>query len=62
MDQPITEDTDVADVIAGPLARAHAGLPPEGCTIPVGTREEMREQLFAVLLDDARSETPGRAA
>ncbi|GAB3214224.1 hypothetical protein GCM10027294_52820 [Marinactinospora endophytica] len=49
-----------ADVVHRALERAHSDLPPEGVTIEAADEASMREELFAVLLDDA--EHPWRAA
>lgn len=49
-----------AALVERAIERAHADLPPEGVTIEAGPLEQMREELFAVLLDDA--EHPERAA
>lgn len=49
-----------AALVERALERARAELPPEGVTIEAGPIEQMREELFAVLLYDA--EHPERAA
>lgn len=62
MSRPRSDDTAATEVavVERALERARADLPPEGVTIEAGPIEQMREELFAVLLDDA--EHPERAA